>query len=230
MIGDSIVDRWHARRGHISLRAAARWLPDAPVVVEAGAHAGMDTRRMSAMWPQGVVHAFEPVPALFARLTANTSRCTNVVCHPVAIGSVVGRGTLNVSSGGSDGSSSLLRPTGHLDVHPDVRFEERIDVEVVTLDEWARRSNVTTVDFLWLDLQGAELAALRGAERLLSAVGAIHTEVSLIETYDGAPRYPLLKSWLGDRGFRVEKEALPWPDMGNVLFVRTERSHREVAS
>lgn len=231
MSGLRVRERWHARRGRIPLRAIARWLPEAPIVVEAGAHIGTDTRRMSAMWPQGTVHAFEPVPPLFARLAQNTAHCSNVVCHPFAIGSAVGRATLNLSSGASDGSSSLLKPTGHLDTHPDIRFERSIDVDVVTLDEWAMRNDVMSVDFLWLDLQGAELAALRGAEHLLSQVRAIHTEVSLVNTYEDAPRYPLLRAWLAERGFHVEKEALPWPDMGNVLFVRNaKRSHTEPAS
>jgi hypothetical protein len=48
----------------------------------------------------------------------------------------------------------------------------------------------------------------------------IYTEVSLVETYEGVALYPELKAFLIEQGFVVKQEQLPWPDMGNVLFVR----------
>jgi hypothetical protein len=71
-------------------------------------------------------------------------------------------------------------------------------VETVTLDTWAEREGVERVDFFWLDLQGSELAALKGAERLLSTATAVYTEVALCEQYEGEALYPELRA--GSRG------------------------------
>jgi hypothetical protein len=121
-----------------------------------------------------------------------------------------------------DGSSSLLKPKDHLVDHPEVSFKGRIAVEITTLAAWAQREKVDRVDLLWLDLQGAEMDALRGTGGLLDGVRAIHSEVNLKETYEGATIYSELREWLGERGFRVSIEAIAWEDGGNVLIVRDQ--------
>ena len=81
-------------------------------------------------------------------------------------------------------------------------------------------NEIDKIDFLWLDLQGYELHVLKYGEKVLKGVMAVYTEVNLKELYDGAPLYDELRAWLEAKGFRVEREELPWEDAGNVLFVR----------
>jgi len=180
----------------------------------------LDTLEMSALWPQAHIHAFEPVPSIYSQLVANTRNRANITCHSLALGATTGHASMFVSSGASDGSSSLLRPASHLADHPDVKFDSVIEVETTTLDAWARRLGIVKVDFLWLDLQGCELAALTAGSEVLREVSAIHTEVNLKTTYENVPYYSELRFWLEQRNFRVMKEAIPWADGGNVLFVR----------
>ena len=126
-----------------------------------------------------------------------------------------------VSSGVSDASSSLLQPTGHLNDHPDVYFDDTIDIRTITLDKWAEENNIPSVDFLWLDMQGFEFKMLETSARIFPTVKAIHTEVSMRETYENAILYTDFKIWLEAKGFRLVKEAIPpGADMGNALFVR----------
>ena len=122
-------------------------------------------------------------------------------------------------SAGGEQSSSLLTPTATREEFPFVGFlEETITVHVTRLDQWAASRNLTHLDFLWLDLQGMELAALAGCGNLLSTVRAIHCEVQNIPLYAGAPLYPEISQWLQSRGFRVAQEAV-FRRGGNVLFV-----------
>ena len=131
-----------------------------------------------------------------------------------------GRARIHLSGGRSDGSSSLLAPKEHLDLHPDVTFDDTIEVDVVSLDDWARRQRIPRVDLLWLDLQGYELEVLKSATAMLEGTSAIYTEVHLVESYEGAPLYDTLRSWLASAGFGVEREEIPWDEGGNVLFAR----------
>jgi FkbM family methyltransferase len=204
----------------IPMAAIAQHLPKCPVIVEAGAHIGRDTVRMARMWPHGRIHAFEPFPNVFANLEQNTRRLSNVKRYRLALGPTSGTSMLHVSSGASDGSSSLLAPKKHLEYHPEVRFEDRIEVETITLDDWAVRESVPRVDLLWLDLQGIEPLVLRSGEQTLSGVSAVHTEVNLVENYEGAISYRDLRGWMADRNFEVVAEDLRWEDGGDVLFVR----------
>lgn len=213
----------HPTTGIIPKQLIQRYLPEGPVVIEAGAHIGVDTTEMSILWPNGVIYAFEPIPEIFGRLKANTRKMKNVHCFPLALSDTTGTLKMFVSSGTSDGSSSLLAPKEHLVEHPDVLFQTTTQVQSTTLDDWIAVYRVARVDFLWLDVQGAELSVLKASPRILRSVRAIYTEVSLKEVYEGVPLYPELRGWLEEQGFRVERQELPWPDMGNVLFVRKDK-------
>lgn len=197
-----------------------KFLPAAPVILEAGAHTGVDTVEMSKRWSNSAIHAFEPVPDLFSRLSRNTTGFPNISIYPLALGETNGTAKLFISGGSSDGSSSLLPPREHLTEHPSVVFNEVIDVTVTTMDEWADAHDIPRIDFLWLDMQGSELAMMKASPRSLKSVGAIYSEVSLKELYAGSPLYPEVRDWLAGQGFRVEREELAWADAGNVLFVR----------
>jgi FkbM family methyltransferase len=200
-----------------SLRAS---LGEGPTIVEAGAHNGLDTVWLSRLFPGGTVHAFEPVPDLYARLTRRTKGLANVRTYNRALGARSGQAIMHVSTGSSDGSSSLLRPTGHLEVHPKVTFAHSLQVPCVSLDDWARENGIAKVDLLWLDLQGLEFDVLSTSSLVLPTVKAIYTEVSLKEMYEGARLYPDYRCWLEGQGFEVVAEDLRWKDMGNVLLAR----------
>jgi FkbM family methyltransferase len=190
-------------------------------MIDAGAHNGADSVEFARLFAGVTIHAFEPVPEVYTMLVANTRRWPQIHCYPLALSNRNELQMLHLSGGASDASSSLLEAKMHFDDHPDVTFDTQCLVHCQTLDTWVRSSAVGEVDFMWLDLQGFELEALRAGEAVLRGVRAIHTEVSVRETYTGAALYPDLKYWLESRGFVVDVEAIPrGSDMGNVLFVR----------
>jgi len=209
--------------GEVDKKEIRSHLPRRPTVVEAGAYKGLDTEEMSRLWPDATIHAFEPIPGLFQQVIDRVGFRSNVRCYNLALGAHSGTTTLHVSSGASDASSSILRPKKHLEYHPETTFGEAIEVQVVTLSEWMSRNNVDNIDFLWLDLQGAEFEVLKSSAEILRNVTAIYTEVCLVEQYEGAVLYPDVRKWLEERGFRVAREKLPWEDAGNVLFVNDTR-------
>jgi FkbM family methyltransferase len=208
------------RREKISKSVIRDFVQSHPIIIDCGAHDGADSVQLAKVL-DGTVYAFEPVPELFGRLVHRARNDSRVRCVPMALSDRDGTAAFNVSSGGSDASGSLLPPTGHLDQHPDVRFEHPIEVQTRTLETWARESSVASIDVMWLDMQGAELMMLQAAQGVLGSVRAIHTEVSLTEIYAGGVLYPELRAFLEERGFRVHTEAIPegW-SAGTVLFVR----------
>lgn len=214
-------DRSVSNHESINKNYIRQFLPPNPIVIDAGAHVGGDSIEMCRLFSGSTVHAFEPVPSIYKLLKHNTRKFSRIHCHTIALSNHTGQQVMHVSSGASDGSSSLLQPKDHLIDHPDVFFKEDITVQTMTLDDWAATQQLDHIDLLWLDMQGFELEVLKVSTVILPTVKAIHMEVSTRSTYEGVPLYDEVKTWMRTNGFQVELEAIPngW-DFGNVLFVR----------
>ncbi|HEY9046535.1 MAG TPA: FkbM family methyltransferase [Ohtaekwangia sp.] len=197
-----------------------KYLTSSPVILEAGACDGKDTLQMATLWPKATIHSFEPVPELFEKAKERLKGVKNVKLYPYALSDKTGKIQLHLSSGLSEGSSSILSPNKHLEVHPDVKFEQTIYVNSYSIDDWAKQHHVDKIDFMWLDLQGAEFNVLQSSPKIFDTLKVLFTEVSIIETYSNVTLYPEFRKWLEDRKFRVVLEDLPYVDMGNVLLVR----------
>jgi FkbM family methyltransferase len=82
-------------------------------------------------------------------------------------------------------------------------------VETVTLDAALEREGTGLVDFLKLDIQGSELKALQGAEKILKRVAVVHCEVEFSPIYEGQPLFPEIQRFLNARGFELIDLIIP---------------------
>lgn len=197
----------------------AQFISSNPIILEAGAHIGRDTVKMAKLWPHAQIYAFEPVPELYEQLKINTAQFSNVATFNMALAQKSGNAIFYKSSGRSTATSSLLAPQEYLNEMPGTFFEH-IEVPTIDLDSWASVNNVTKIDLMWLDMQGGELDALKGAQKLIPTVTAIYTEVNFVERYKGNPLYTQIKQWLYEHGFVPHQEAVGHKTWANVLFLR----------
>lgn len=207
----------------IGVDEIARFVDPPDVIVEAGALDGSDTVRLAAQWPTATVHAFEPVPSAYAQLAAKVDGLPNVRTYQCALAAETGSQEMFISSA-ADGtdrpdSSSLLAPTGHLDEIPQVRFNTKVMVETWTLDDWAARESLQSVDLMWLDMQGLELSVLKASQKTLATASAVVMEVSRREMYAGSALYPEVVAWMEEAGFSLVIDRVSFL-FGNALFVR----------
>lgn len=206
------------------LKAVKSYLPENPVILEAGAFDGNDTVRISQFFPNGFIHSFEPIPQLYERVLEKSQGKRNITCYKTALSDQNGIAKFYVSYYHTllGASSSLLAPKEHLHLAPDVKFPEVIDVETITLDDWASEHRIEKVDFLWLDMQGFELNMLK-ASQIARNAKAIYTEVELVEAYEGQYFYEDLLEWMQANGFELIaidfNQNIDW--YGNALFVKT---------
>lgn len=202
-----------------------------PVIVEAGAFDGRDTQKLAALWPEGMIHAFEPVPELFERLQKNTAHLPNVRCYQFALSDHTGEALFYISEkpnkqGVASQAGSLFKPKERL-AHSPIYFPRTALVPTITLDEWAQQHNINTIDLLWLDMQGHELNVLKAAPDILATVQMIYTEVGFIEAYEGQQPYEIVKKWIELQGFteigRTFENQQTW-FFGNILLLRNDAS------
>jgi FkbM family methyltransferase len=133
-------------------------------VVDAGADWGIYTVRLAELvGPAGRVHAFEPNPVSLERLETVVGSEPQVRVHAAALSDRAGTATLHVPLDAGE----TLRPLGSLRAPGDVPCET-VKVATVTLDS-ALGDDTQRISFAKIDVEGHELAVLRGAERLLTA-------------------------------------------------------------
>jgi FkbM family methyltransferase len=147
------------------------------ISVDVGAYIGVISLAMARFGPANhAVHSFEADDLNYARLRQNVSSVPggSIHTHNTAVGKQVGRAefTRNQDPGTnslSDVASSSNSPT---DVYT---------VPVTTLDAFAEEQGIKEIDVLKIDVEGADLDVLRGAERLLgdNRVKAIVVEIPM---------------------------------------------------
>ncbi len=201
-------------------------LYDDSVIIEAGAASGTDTLWFSQTFPKGRIFAFEPLTISFNKTLQRVANCDNVEVYNVALGPTESTEELYVSS--NRVSSSLLKPTGHIQFHPRISFENKSTVRTINLDNFLKDQQVKQVDLMWLDMQGYEHNVLSHSLETLSKTRYLYSEVSLKEMYANSVLYDEFKSWLKERGFEVLHEFLYWEDMGNVLFYNENLDTKEI--
>jgi len=171
-------------------------------VVDIGANRGQFALAARRWAPEAEIISFEPLPkaaAVFRRLFENDSLVT---LHEVAIGAEKGAGVLHVS--GCDDSSSLL-PIAPLQekMFPGTGEVGTQEVRVGGLADFVAADDIVAPAMLKLDVQGFELAVLKGCEDLLPRFACVYAECSFVELYSGQALADEIIAWLRDRGFNV---------------------------
>jgi FkbM family methyltransferase len=198
---------WHALclgvAPSIEHRQVLRQLaPDA--VIDVGANRGQFAMMCRLLHPQTPIFSFEPIPqeAATFRKVHGSARHVQLLEH--ALGEVPGVATLHLSQ--SADSSSLL-PIGknQTDLFSNTAEIGTLDVQVKRLDDlstlWKGRHRM----LLKLDVQGFELAVLKGAPETLDSCAYIYAECSDIALYEGQALREEVEAFLNGHGFHVAR-------------------------
>lgn len=196
-------------------RALPSLVPRGGVCIDAGGNFGQFASYLArAVGADGFVHIFEPL-AYNREIAARVLRrmgLRNVAIHPFAAGS--SRGTVHIAIDGGNVGEAHVAPEGE-------------QAEVISLDEWARATELPRVDFVKIDVEGYEMEVLRGAEGLIARFRpAILCEITGIaqERYgaDAAGPFRYLEA-LGYRAHvwrngRLNPVDAPTPGVINYIF------------
>jgi FkbM family methyltransferase len=192
---------------------AALLRPERPVeVVDVGANPIDGVPPYRPLLDAGLarVTGFEPQPEALAALQAAAGPAERYLPYAVGDG---GRHTLRLCR--AAGMASLLEPDPRTlalfsVLRPLAEVTGRIEVETRRLDDVAE---IERLDFLKLDIQGAELMVLRNAGRLLGGAVAVQTEVSFVTLYEGQPPLGEVDLELRRHGFvpHCFAELKKWP-------------------
>jgi FkbM family methyltransferase len=156
------------------------------VALDIGANQGIYTYALARI--ASAVHCFEPLPSCCAYIAG--AAIDRVQVHNCAVSDREGRMRLYVPLAGMRAlhtRASLEEPAGACEV---------LDVDVRTVDSFT----LPRVDFIKVDVEGTEAAALRGATETIER----HRPVLLVEidrTRHSRDSFEALLGWLAERGY-----------------------------
>lgn len=119
---------------------------------------------------KGRVYAFEASKSVFEKLTkiCQLAGCTQIVLNDKAVADQEGMLQLYVYDEKHSGWNSLAdRPLFKYGI--DVKPTHIEEVEAVTIDGYCQRNNISQIDLLKIDVEGAEYQCLLGARRMLES-------------------------------------------------------------
>lgn len=107
--------------------------------------------------------------------------------------------TITTWADGNPGASSIFKSNGQYTVEHYVQDE--IKTNCHRLDTVLKNMGIDKVDVIWMDLQGAELLALKGLGKYFENVDYIHTEISFKPIYENQVLADELETFIENAGF-----------------------------
>jgi len=138
------------------------------VVFDVGAHRGeWSLQLLKALGPTSKCRIFQFEPSKRSQAALRSLNLSQTTLIEAAVGDNPGTATLYVPEGNFTDLAALYPTTREFDFRNLARVEET--VKVVTIDQIVAEFQLDTVDYMKLDVEGHELAVLRGARESLAS-------------------------------------------------------------
>jgi FkbM family methyltransferase len=202
------------------------------IFVDIGAHSGFPVE-WTVFAPRARLYCFEPNEAECKRLSASAP--PNVTYIPKAIGAKTGVQTLYeaklpYSTGLYKGNMAFY---GRFLGRDNLRVIAEHAITVYALDEALAPYGVKAVDFLKIDVEGAELEILAASTLAgpASALLGLQTEIRFHKESNGSPSFATVDAALAERNFRLynlqfnhqSRHGLPYPGTMDYRLPSGER-------
>ncbi len=197
------------------------------VIVDVGARDGFNAEW--GIFGDGAhIYCFEPDLEECNRL--NTSSPSHVTYLPIALGREPGDGLiyetrLPYSSGLYESRMDLFSRLLNRD---NAEVVGHTTVQLDTLDQALARQGISSVDFIKLDAEGAELDILKGGMNILSksTLLGVLTECRFHPEINGSPPFWMMDQFLQEEGFRLfdiaaypqSRRVLPYPGSSDYFM------------
>ena len=178
---------------------------DCKKIIEVGAYDCQESLKFTYLFPNASITAFECSPKLIDGCKHNSNKSDRITLVEKMVTDNPINKTFYDCNGGV---SSMCRPK--YDKH------RIIDVSTTRMDEYLGDSEV---DFLWIDVQGAELNVLRSFGDKLKNVNTIYCEVDICKgRYDSDSTLDSVNEFLFNNGYKIKDMMILNPNEAHVIY------------
>jgi FkbM family methyltransferase len=151
------------------------------------------------------------------------NRCKQIFPHVTILNEAVSDSECDIEfmvSSNNGESSSILDFAEHAKIYPSVTEAGRIKMRTISLPNMLNKYNLdpNNYDFLVMDIQGAEMNALRGMVDVISKFKFIVLEVSIFELYKTQGLLNDVMDFLRKYGFSLVDMDMNAEGWGDALF------------
>lgn len=188
-------------------------------VIHVGGHIGQEMETYKKNNVTNLI-VFEPQKVPFQKLSSVVKSVgfDNVTLVNKALGNSCK--TVEMTCNDDGLCSSILNPKHVLEQYPNIIFDRKETVEMVTMDSVIAQDH--SFNFLNMDTQGYELEVLKGARKTLEMIDCVYTEVNNTEVYEDNALIEEIDDFLKDYDMiRVETDWMggTW---GDAFYIRQE--------
>lgn len=197
-----------------------RLLSEVDLVVDVGANTGQYATLVRELGYRGPIVSFEPSRQAYetlARRAADDSRWDVRRC---ALGRAEGNSVLHLSANSASNSMLSIQPA-HLAAAPYSQVIGQEEIRVSTADEELSDIDGRAV-WLKMDVQGAELDVLAGAETTCGRARVVQSEMLLGDLYEKQADYLEICSVLRDSGLRLHHLERGFQDKSSGLVLAVD--------
>jgi FkbM family methyltransferase len=196
--GMVVYNRWAE---YEVMKNIIRYLKPNSTYIDVGANIG-DTTVIAALYTKNKIYAFEPSPVAYPRLLENV-RLNNlgsqIVSEQLVVSDHDGRVKFSdMRTSETSHISSVRNPS-----------EPSLTLKSITLDSYAQLHQISNIDLIKIDVEGAEMLVLQGASTLLVKHQIKHI---LVELNTQSTQYGYVNSdvvrLLKKYGYKVPKSTL----------------------
>lgn len=195
------------------------------IVVDAGANIGSFTiKAANIVGNEGRVIAIEPEKENLKILKKNVdaNNLTNVSIVPKGLWSK--KGTMSFYLNDYPGLHSLFNSTpGKPSKKPYEQSPKTkcpiTEIKIDTLDNIIDELEIERTDFIKMDIEGAEIEALQGANKTL-ARKKLKLVIEAGHIVNGEQTYKIIAPWLREKGFRIVK--IDKKQQGTIFAIKTD--------
>lgn len=136
-----------------------KFLSPGGTIIDIGANIGIYSVLASeVIGPRGKIYSFEPEPRNYSLLEKN-----------IAINRLTNVSTINKGVADKPGQLRLFVSDNNIGTHSMTMKQDRyVDVDVVTIDDFAQENNLSQVDLIKCDVEGFEPFVLNGMKRTIA--------------------------------------------------------------
>lgn len=188
-------------------------------IFDIGANYGDTVLAYAGLFPDADIYAFEPFPDTYNGMAENTRNKAKVQAFEMAVSDQVGKAAFHVNNSVHTNSLLASKEMG-LSSDRQVQSKGVIEVETTTIDKFCSEHQVQQIDILKLDIQGGELAALKGAENLLKQkkVKLIYSETYFRQQYVDQPLMYDIANYVKQFGYNLQDLYNPIYGNGSIAW------------